>query len=103
MTPAPASAFALNTDAPGTLCVRGALSFDTAAAALQALRAALAGASVARLDLAGVSKIDSAGLSCIITVLADAAHRGHKLQTVHAPAGMLSLARVCELDALLAG
>jgi phospholipid transport system transporter-binding protein len=103
MIQAPASAFALHTDAPGTLGVRGALSFDTAAAALQALRTALAGASVTRLDLAGVSKIDSAGLSCIITVLAEAAHRGRTLQTVHVPTGMLALARVSELDALLAG
>lgn len=103
MTLAASPVFSLNIDAPGTLGVSGALSFDTAAAALRALRAALAGTALQRLDLAGVRKIDSAGLSCIITVLAEAARAGAPLQALHMPAGMLALARVCEVDALLAG
>ena len=100
MTPV-AAAFQLDTGTPGTLGVRGELSFDTAAAAWQAMRVALAGGPVSRLDLAGVRHSDSAGLACVLAVAADAARRGQALQVVHVPAGMQSLAQVCEVDRLL--
>ncbi len=96
-----AGAFQLDTGTPGTLGVRGELSFDTAAAAWQAMRVALAGGPVSRLDLAGVRHSDSAGLACVLAVAADAARRGQALQVVHVPAGMQSLAQVCEVDRLL--
>ena len=44
-----AAGFQLDTGTPGTLGVRGELSFDTAAAAWQAIRSALAGAPVSQL------------------------------------------------------
>jgi phospholipid transport system transporter-binding protein len=96
-----AAAFQLDTGTPGTLGVSGELSFDTAAAAWQAMRAALTGGSVSRLDLAGVRHSDSAGLACVLAVAADASRRGQALQVMHVPAGMQSLARVCEVDRLL--
>lgn len=86
---------------PDTLHVRGELSFDTAAAALQAIRSALAGGAVRQLDLAGVTRSDSAGLACILAVAADASRGGTALQVVHMPAGMQTLAQVCEVDALV--
>jgi phospholipid transport system transporter-binding protein len=87
---------------PGTLGVNGVLSFDTAAAALRMIQAALAGGALARLDLAGVRHSDSAGLACVLAVAAEAAQRGQALQIVNMPAGMQVLAQVCEVDRLVA-
>lgn len=101
MTQAAAENFQLDTGTPGTLGVRGELSFDTAAAAWQAIRVALTGSPLSRLDLSGVSHSDSAGLACVLAVAADATRRGQALQVVHVPAGMQSLAQVCEVDRLL--
>jgi phospholipid transport system transporter-binding protein len=94
--------FQLDTGTPGTLGVRGELSFGTAAAALQAIRSALAGAPASQLDLAGVGHSDSAGLACVLAVAADAVRHGQALQVVHMPAGMQALAQVCEIDRLIA-
>lgn len=101
MTQTPGPGFELDAGTPGTLGVRGELSFDTAAAAWQAIRSALAGGPVSRLDLAGVRHSDSAGLACVLAVAAEATRRGQALQVAHMPAGMQSLARVCEVDQLL--
>ncbi|MGB3748304.1 MAG: STAS domain-containing protein [Rhodanobacter sp.] len=93
--------FRLEAVAPSTVAVHGVLDFDTAAAALAAMRAALQG-QVAELDLAGVSHSDSAGLACVLAAVAEASGRGRPLRVVGMPAGMQALARVCEVDTLLA-
>jgi len=95
------SGFQLTVRAPGTLAVDGVLSFDTAAAALQALELALADGAHGQLDLAGVRHSDSAGLSCVLAVVAEAGRRGHALQVMHMPASMRTLAQVCEVDGLM--
>ena len=97
-----AAAFQLQRTAPGTLGVDGVLSFATAAAALAAINAALAGEPVARLDLSGVRHSDSAGLACVLAVLADAAEQGRSLTVRNIPEGMHLLASVCEVEGLLA-
>ncbi|RCS29722.1 STAS domain-containing protein [Rhodanobacter denitrificans] len=102
MTGQTGQGFRLDTTTPATLGVDGELSFDTAAAALQAIQSALAAGSASRLDLAGVLRNDSAGLACILAVMAGAARRGRPLQVVHVPAGMQALAQVCEVDRLIA-
>lgn len=102
MTGQTGQGFRLDTTTPATLGVEGELSFDTAAAALQAIQSALAAGSASRLDLAGVLRNDSAGLACILAVMAGAARRGRPLQVVHVPAGMQALAQVCEVDRLIA-
>ena len=81
---------------PDTVSVSGALTFATAAAALEAIRAALPGRQV--LDLAGVERSDSAGLACVLAVLAP---NGSKIRVTHIPQGMQQLAKVCEVDHLL--
>ncbi|MHB1272658.1 MAG: STAS domain-containing protein [Rhodanobacter sp.] len=93
--------FQLTVHAPGTLAVGGVLSFDTAAAAWQALELALAGGAHGQLDLAGVRHSDSAGLSCVLAVVAEASRRGQALQVTHMPASMRALAQVCEVDGLM--
>ena len=96
-----AAGFQLDRTTPGTLGVRGVLSFETAAAALAAITAALAAGPVARLDLAGVEHADSAGLACVLAVQAEALRRGSPLQVIHVPAGMRALAQVCEVESLV--
>ena len=92
-------AFQLSAATPGTLSVSGELTFATAADALLAMRAALAGGGRSRLDLAGVTHSDSAGLACVLAVLAKA---GSKLEVQHLPASLRQLAQVCEVESLLA-
>lgn len=93
--------FRLDTGTPATLGVSGVLSFDNAAAAWQAIRSALAGGGAAQLDLSGVSHCDSAGLACVLAATADASRQGRVVRVTGMPAGMLALARVCEVDRLL--
>ncbi|MGP1666868.1 MAG: STAS domain-containing protein, partial [Rhodanobacter sp.] len=75
--------FALDASTPGSLGVSGVLSFDTAAAALQAIRSALhASAGVKQLDLSGVTRSDSAGLACVVAIVAEAS-QGVRGQALH--------------------
>ena len=99
MTQPAAPAFQLVTTEPGTLGVSGVLSFDTAAAAMQAIGTALAAGSFDRLDLGEVRHSDSAGLAC---VLAAVALPERALRVVRMPSGMQALAKVCEVDSLIA-
>ena len=96
-----AATLQLNHGTPGTLDAVGALTFDTAAAALQAITAALAAAPVERIDLTGVQRSDSAGLACILAAQAEALRRGHPLAVRNLPAGMRALAQVCEVETLV--
>jgi phospholipid transport system transporter-binding protein len=95
-----ATAFQLNRDVAGTLGARGELTFETAAAALEAITTALAAGRIAELDLAGVERSDSAGLACVLAAQAHAARLGRPLVLCNMPPNMHALARVCEVDAL---
>ena len=97
-----AAGFQLEARADATLAVSGVLTFDTAHAALLALREKLATGSFASLDLAGVERGDSAGLSCLLAVLADVRAHGRTLTVRHLPEGLHALAQVCEVEDLLA-
>lgn len=96
-----APGFRLDTGTPATLGVSGALGFDNAAAAWQAIRSALVAGSATRLDLSGVSHCDSAGLACVLAATAEAGRRGRVVRVTGMPAGMRALATVCEVDRLL--
>ncbi|MFC4765336.1 STAS domain-containing protein [Dyella koreensis] len=102
MTTAPSASFQLNAAAPDTLSVSGALTFATAANALSAITAAVAGNGHTQLDLAGVQHSDSAGLACVLAVLSKAVEQGRRLHVRNVPEGMRVLAQVCEVDSLLA-
>ncbi len=94
--------FQLESRTDATLAVNGVLTFDTAHAALLALRQKLASGSFAALDLAGVEHSDSAGLSCVLAVLAGVRAHGRTLAVRHLPDGLRALAQVCEVEELLA-
>jgi phospholipid transport system transporter-binding protein len=93
-----ANDFQLDIGVPDTLQIGGVLSFDTAAAALQEMRSALAKGHVTQLDLAGVRRSDSAGLSCLVAIVAESADAGRPLRVLHIPPGLQALAQVCEVD-----
>jgi len=94
-------AFQLDRRGDGVLAVTGELTFDTAHAALLALREGLRAGDVGALDLAGLERSDSAGLSCVLAVLAEKRSQGRSLAVRNLPEGMRMLARVCEVEPLL--
>lgn len=95
------AAFQLERTAPDTLGISGVLSFDTAAAALAAIGAAMVAGPVTRLDLARVERSDSAGLACVLAAQAQARQLGRTLVVENMPEGMRALAQVCEVEALV--
>ncbi len=98
----PATEVRVDSRAPATLGVTGALVFDSAAEAYGKARDALGKARHDTLDLSGVTAADSAGLACVLAVMATARRQGGKLQVVNMPASLNALARVCGVDSLLA-
>jgi len=97
-----AASFQLSQPAPETLAVSGALTFATAGDALGAARSELdSHRDVARLDLSGLGTVDSAGLATVLALLAHARSQGRTLAVTQAPAGLLALARVSGVEALL--
>jgi phospholipid transport system transporter-binding protein len=92
--------FQLITSTPGVLGVTGVMDFNNAAAAAQLIESALSNKSIQQLDLAGVKHADSAGLSCLVTVMAEAARQGRALKIVNLPSGLQALAKVSEVDQL---
>jgi len=95
-----AATFRLNQREPGTLGASGRLTFETAAAALETITAALAAGRIEQLDLAEVEHSDSAGLACVLAAQAHAARLGQPLAVRNMPPNMHALARVCAVDAL---
>lgn len=98
----PSASFQLESRGDGALAVSGVLTFDTAHAALRAMRDKLAAGVFEVLDLAGVERGDSAGLACVLAVLADVRAHGRTLKVRHLPEGLHALAQVCEVEDLLA-
>ena len=93
--------FSLESNTLGTLSVSGAISFANAARALaQGPQLARAGTTL-ELDLSGLENADSATLAVLIAWTAHARHRGAELRYLHAPPGLLNLARLCQVEALL--
>lgn len=87
-------------------CVRieGALDFHTAMdvrAQLQRALQVVQGDMV--LDLAGVEHANSVGLSLILLLARGLEARNSRLQIQNMPAGLQSIARVCELEDWLDG
>ena len=97
-----AASFQLSHPTPETLAVSGALTFATAGDALSAARTELdSHRDVARLDLSGLGPVDSAGLATVLALLAHVRSKGRALAVTQPPAGLLALARVSGVEALL--
>jgi len=90
---------------PGRFAVRGGLTFRTARAAVETgIR--LFGASTAtalEADLSGVGAADSAGLAVLIEWLAWAHRNSRHLALTNVPHAIRAIARISEVEGLLAG
>jgi len=93
--------FSLTTTTPGSLGLSGALTFATAAGALETTRAELDRSGQTTLDLGGVTHADSAGLATLLALLAHARTQGKTLTVTRTPEGLRALARVSGVENLL--
>lgn len=91
----------VDSDAPDTLALSGALTFATAAQVFAEGSRVLAAGAQTRLDLGGVTRADSAGLACVLALGAAASRAGRPLRVRHWPEGLRSLAAVCDVADLL--
>ena len=95
--------FGITAAGPDRLLVRGELSFATAGQALRDGLALLPSAGRCTIDLAGITSADSAGLAVLIEWLSVASERGSTLAFETVPAQLRAIARISDLEELLAG
>jgi phospholipid transport system transporter-binding protein len=88
--------------AEGTARLSGDLTFATVKdLSLEAKALLGTGNRIGRLDLSEVRRIDSSGLALLLEWQANALKSGASFQLVHAPADLVSLAKLCEAQDLL--
>jgi len=86
----------------GAILLQGELTFSSVPSLyLRAEELLDSGSSLAEIDLAGVTTADSAGLALLLEWQATHKPSSGRLQIRNAPAGLVSLARLCEADELL--
>ncbi len=97
-------AFGFGPAGPGRFAVSGSMTFATAAPLHAAGLAALGASPETRLalDCAGVGDADSAGLVVLVDWLAWARSAGKELELQNVPSKLLDIARISELEELLA-
>jgi phospholipid transport system transporter-binding protein len=98
------AAFELRTAQPGVLAAVGALTFASArhARELGSQAIGVAAAGELEVDCAGITLADSAGLSVLIDWLGVARLAQRRLRYRQLPAGIAALARISEVEELLA-
>lgn len=101
MTLAGNGAAALTLDAQGGARLTGPLGYATVAALLPLGERAILDSPTLIIDLAGVTGSDSAGLALLIEWLSIARAASRTLTYRHAPAALLQLARLSEVEPLL--
>lgn len=101
-TAAPAT-FEITAASPGRFAVRGALNFANARRArnegLQALRAA--NGRDLEIDCGGISHSDSAGLAVLLDWMSIMRREGRPLCFANLPPGLLAVARISGVEAML--
>jgi len=95
------AAFAIERTAPGRLEASGVLGFETAADALQSGLSLIDG-DACTIDLGKVTEGDSAGLAVLIEWLSAARVRGARLNYEKVPEQILAIARISDVQDLLA-
>lgn len=95
--------FGIAAAGPDRLMARGELSFASAGQALQDGLALLPSAGPCTIDLAGVTSADSAGLAVLIEWLSVAGERGGTLAFEAVPAQLRAIARISDVEELIAG
>jgi phospholipid transport system transporter-binding protein len=94
--------FSVESDTLGTLRVSGAITYANAARALMQAPQAARGGATLNIDLSALENADSATLAVLIAWSAQATRRGAALRYMRAPQGLRNLARLCDVDGLLA-
>ena len=91
--------------AEGSLVAAGELSFATArAACIAGARAVRAAATpTVTIDCGGVTRADSAGVAVLVEWLRVGRKAGREVRYVNLPSTVVAIARLSELDSLLAG
>jgi phospholipid transport system transporter-binding protein len=82
--------------------IEGEVVFFTVMKLLEESRELFADCKRIELDLAGVTRINTAGLGLVIEWLRWARHEGRVFSISHPPAALLSLARICEAEDIIA-
>ena len=98
----PTGTFTLTPAAAGHCVAQGQLTFATARGARQQGLTALRGAGPVEIDCGAVSLADSAGLAVLLDWLSAAKGAGQALRYTHLPEDLVALARISEVDELLA-
>ena len=100
----PGEGFSLVAAADGHFAARGPLTFDTARRARELGVRAVARCAGSALEVAcgGVTACDSAGLAVLIDWLGAARRAGRTLRYTQLPQGLLALARISEVEELIA-
>lgn len=96
------AAFDITATAPGRLEASGAMSFASAAQALRAGLGLIPHGQPCTIDLSRVTEADSAGLAVLVEWLATARKRRSAVLYEGIPAQILAIARISDLDELLA-
>jgi len=88
---------------PGSIVVRGELTFATARDARQLGVAVFEGSKAESflVDCAGVTRADSAGLAVLLDWLAWGRRRSRAVSLQNLPAALIAIARISEVDGLL--
>lgn len=96
--------FRLVASTAGRFAAEGPLTFATARRARDLGEQALAGASASALEIAcaGITASDSAGLAVLLDWLGAARRAGRALRYTQLPPGLAALARISEVEELLA-
>jgi phospholipid transport system transporter-binding protein len=87
----------------GGAALTGTLSFASAGRLLPRGVASISSGQIRSVDLAAVAGADSAGLALLIEWLSVAKAAGKSLQYENVPAQLLQLAKLSDVEALLAG
>jgi phospholipid transport system transporter-binding protein len=93
--------FGIKATAPGRLEAHGAMSFESAASALQSGLALIPSSQACTIDLSRVTEADSAGLAVLVEWIATARKRGTTIHYEGMPSQLLAFARISDLDDLL--
>jgi len=96
------TAFRIESAGPGRLAASGELGFATATAALESGLELIGPGQAWTVDLAGITSGDSAGLAVLVEWLSAARARGATLSYVAVPAQIVAIARISDLEGLLA-
>lgn len=99
-TPPAAGANVSTVDGGARWTIAGALTFGTAAGAIECARA-LPLPTAGVVDCAGITAVDSAGVAVLLTVKRRSLAESHDVVFVGAPAPLLALADVYGVDELL--